>query len=369
MIMNSEAKIRYNRHLILDGVGLAGQERLMAARVLVIGAGGLGCPILSYLTAAGVGRIGIVDFDEVDKSNLQRQVLFRTEDIGKNKASAASKHLQALNPLVTFDAIEERLSNQNALDLFEQYDIIIDGTDNFSTRYLINDAAVITGRPLVYGSIYKFQGQVSVFNYKQGPSYRCLFPEPPKPGQIKNCSEIGVIGVLPGIIGTQQANEAIKLILGIGEPLSGKLLIYDALNASSTVLKVDRNEATIKKVIDQKADFLTFDYDRFCGMNTKIESDQIDPQDFSDLLNDGDHLIVDVRELWEVPELIGDNVLQLPIDELKAKIETLQTVKKIVLVCQSGVRSKQIKEYLETTYKMNNLFELAGGINALKDLT
>ena len=365
--MKKEANIRYNRHLILPEIGPEGQEKLMNARVLVIGAGGLGCPILSYLTAAGVGRIGIIDFDRVDISNLQRQVLFRTKDVGKLKATCAAIHLEKLNPLVQLDVYTERLTTKNALNLFEKYDLVIDGTDNFSTRYLVNDAAVLTDKPLVYGSIYKFQGQVSVFNYQNGPTYRCLFPTPPAPGEIPNCSEIGVIGVLPGIIGTQQANEAIKIILGIGEPLRGKLLIYDALNAHFTKVGFERNQSAVEEVLNRRDSFLSYDYDLFCGITKTLEKGQIDPATFQQSINQEGVLIVDLRESWEVPELNGENIRQLPMDTLEGHVEELESVDQVILVCQSGVRSAQMKTRLESNYQLKNLFELKGGVLALNE--
>ena len=266
-------KNRYSRHILLDKVGLEGQEKLKAAKVMVIGAGGLGCPVLQYLTAAGVGTIGIIDFDVVDETNLQRQILFTVNDIGINKAMAAENRLKQLNPHITFNVYPEKLSTQNALDLFSEYDIIVDGTDNFSTRYLVNDACVITEKPLVYGAIYKFEGQVTVFNYKGGPTYRCLFPEPPKAGSVPNCSEIGVIGVLPGLIGTKQANEVIKLILEIGEPLSGKLVTYDSLNNTTLTLNINRSEEQVQKVLNEKDNFKNIDYDLFCGVGNHVGSD------------------------------------------------------------------------------------------------
>jgi molybdopterin/thiamine biosynthesis adenylyltransferase len=260
-MLNQEENKRYNRHVILDQVGLEGQLKLKAAKVLVIGAGGLGCPVLQYLTAAGVGTIGIIDFDTIDLSNLQRQILFTKNDLGKNKAEVAAQRLKQLNDQVKFKAYPERLTTKNALELFSAYDLIIDGTDNFSTRYLVNDAAVLTNKPLVYGSIYKFEGQVAVFNYENGATYRCLFPVPPKAGTVKNCSEIGVIGVLPGIIGTQQANEAIKIIVGIGKPLSGQLLIYDALKASYLTVGIQRSEEEVQKTLALRPVL----WGRYCG--------------------------------------------------------------------------------------------------------
>ena len=281
-MLTEKEKYRYSRHLLLDKVGEDGQEKLKAAKVLVIGAGGLGCPILQYLTAAGVGTIGIIDFDTVDETNLQRQVLFTKDDIGKNKALIAASRLNQLNEFVNFNIHAEKLTNANALGLFVDYDIIVDGTDNFSTRYLVNDACVLADRPLVYGAIYKFEGQVSVFNYKGGPTYRCLFPEPPEAGVVPNCSEIGVIGVLPGLIGTQQANEVIKLILGIGEPLSGKLAVYDALQASQLVLDIARNEEEVEIV--KQLDFKNYDYDYFCGIKQEKDMNQISAQELKELI-------------------------------------------------------------------------------------
>lgn len=226
---------RYNRHIILSEIGQQGQDKISNAKVLVVGAGGLGCPILQYLTAAGIGTIGIIDFDVVDISNLQRQVLFGSSSLGQNKAEAAKQRLKDLNNTISIISYPKKLTYKNAITLFNQYDIIVDGTDNFETRYLVNDACIITNKPLVFGAIYKFEGQISVFNYKNGPSYRCLFPNPPN-GTVPNCSEIGVLGVLPAIIGSMQANEILKIILGIGNVLSGKLLCYNALTLQISTL-------------------------------------------------------------------------------------------------------------------------------------
>ena len=242
---------RYNRHIILSDVGQQGQDKLSDAKVLVVGAGGLGCPVLQYLTAAGIGTLGIIDFDIVEESNLQRQILFGTESLGTNKAIAAKKRLEDLNPTINIEAITERLTSKNALSLFKEYDLIVDGTDNFATRYLVNDTAILTNKPFVYGAIYKFEGQVSVFNYKDGPSYRCLFPIPPKEGSVANCSEVGVLGVLPGIIGTMMANEVIKIILEFDQVLSGKLLCYNSRTAESSTLKINKNQSEFDKVISQ----------------------------------------------------------------------------------------------------------------------
>jgi adenylyltransferase/sulfurtransferase len=235
MSLSKAEQQQYNRHLILDEIGELGQLKLKKAKVLVIGAGGLGCPILQYLSAAGVGTIGVVDDDTIEKSNLQRQVLYSHDDIGDFKAEVAANKLAGLNPYVNFEIYLQRLNKEIAVELFLKYDVIVDGSDNFPTRYLVNDAAILTNKPVVFGSIFKFEGQVSVFNYNNGPSYRCLYPNPPKSEDVPNCSEIGVLGVLPGIIGALQANEVLKLVLGIGEILSGKLLTYNALNMQQLI--------------------------------------------------------------------------------------------------------------------------------------
>ncbi|MBT8253048.1 MAG: HesA/MoeB/ThiF family protein, partial [Bacteroidia bacterium] len=240
---------RYNRHIVLPEIGKQGQNKISAARVLVIGAGGLGCPVLMYLAAAGVGTLGIIDFDVVEESNLQRQVLFGNSSLGLNKALMAKERLNDLNPTINIDAYPERLTSVNALDLFNNYDIVVDGSDNFGTRYLVNDASIITKTPLVYGAIYKFEGQLSVFNYDEGPSYRCLFSTPPKAGTVPNCDEIGVLGVLPGIIGTMQANEVLKIILQNEGVLSGRLLCYDSRSAKFYEIGVKRSDSLINKVL------------------------------------------------------------------------------------------------------------------------
>ena len=367
MELTDNEKNRYSRHISLDQVGLSGQEKLKEAKVIVIGAGGLGCPILQYLTAAGVGTIGIIDFDEVDETNLQRQILFTVNDIGKNKAIAAEQGLKQLNPNVNFNVYTDKLTTQNALSLFTDYDIVVDGTDNFSTRYLINDASLITNKPLVYGAIYKFEGQVTVFNYKKGPSYRCLFPEPPKAGSVPNCSEVGVIGILPGLIGTQQANEVLKLILEIGTLLSGKLLTYNALDNSSLTLNVNRSENEIQKVKSAAYNFETMDYDFFCGI-VKNEP----PSDISidDLIKwyaaSKDFQVIDVRADWEQPRLNKENVLCVPLDKLYNGVSGISKTKDVVVICQQGVRSRFAIEMLEKDYNFTNLINLTEGITNWK---
>ncbi|MEO9571674.1 MAG: HesA/MoeB/ThiF family protein [Polaribacter sp.] len=328
MKLTLEEKKQYNRHLILDEIGEKGQLKLKQAKVLVIGAGGLGCPVLQYLTAAGVGKIGIIDDDVVDQSNLQRQILYTIDDIGKSKAVSTANRLSKLNPFIKFDIYQEKLTKENAVTLFKQYDIIVDGSDNFSTRYLTNDASVLTETPLVYGAIFKFEGQVSVFNYKKSASYRCLYPTPPKPGDSPNCSEIGVLGVLPGIIGSLQANEVIKLICEIGDVLTNKLLIYDTLNMRQFILKYEKNNAI---VIDKLED----DYDFFCGIKTKNE--EITLVELENNLEK--YNLLDVREEWEREDYhIGGQ--HIPLDEIEDKFDEVDFSKPLVVYCASGKRSK-----------------------------
>lgn len=329
-----EEKKQYNRHLILDEIGADGQENLKASKVLVIGAGGLGCPILQYLTAAGVGTIGIIDDDIVDQSNLQRQILYTHDDIGKPKASVATTRLSKLNPYIHFDVYVEKLSRKRAIEIFKKYDIIIDGSDNFPTRYLANDAAILANKPLVFGAIFKFEGQVSVFNYQGGPTYRCLYPTSPVPGEVPNCSDIGVLGVLPGIIGSLQANEVIKMICGIGDVLSGKLLTYDTLSHKQLILKFDKTEnAIISKLEDS--------YEDFCGIVriTDISLEHIKKQPES-------YQLLDVREDWEREEFhIGGQ--HIPLAELPYRFQEINTSKEIVVYCKTGERSKTAVALLE----------------------
>ena len=358
-MLNLEEKKRYNRHILLSAVGESGQEKLKKASVLVIGAGGLGCPILQYLTAAGVGTIGIIDFDVVEESNLQRQILFTTQDIGKNKALVASERLKNLNPFVKFDSYQEKLSVLNALDLFKNYDIIVDGTDNFSTRYLVNDAAILTNKPFVSGSIFKFEGQISVFNYKNGPSYRCLFPVLPTKESIPNCSEVGVIGILAGIIGTQQANEVIKIILEIGEVLSGKLLVYNALKVSYSQFYIQKNEQEILRVKNNKSNFETLTYETACST---LFSNEINVEELKNMLaSTNDIQLIDVREEHELPKLPYTNVWNIPMNSLLHQTDKISKTKTVVVFCQHGIRSKYAIELLEEE-GFTNLINLKGGI-------
>lgn len=340
-----EEKKQYNRHLILDEIGTDGQEKLKASKVLVIGAGGLGCPILQYLSAAGVGTIGVIDDDTVDQSNLQRQILYTHNDIGKPKASVAAIKLSKLNPYIHFDVYVEKLSRKCAIDIFKKYDIIIDGSDNFPTRYLANDAAILTNKPLVFGAIFKFEGQVSVFNYQDGPTYRCLYPTPPTPGEVPNCSDIGVLGVLPGIIGSLQANEVIKMICGIGDVLSGKLLTYDTLSHRQLILKFDKTEnATITKLEDS--------YKDFCGITsvTDISLEHIKKQPES-------YQLLDVREGWEREEFhVGGQ--HIPLVELPYRYREINTSKEIVVYCKTGERSKTAIALLEKLLPQERVLRL-----------
>ncbi|HVD97612.1 MAG TPA: molybdopterin-synthase adenylyltransferase MoeB [Cytophagaceae bacterium] len=353
--MNPEELKRYNRHLILPEIGIEGQEKLKAASVLVIGAGGLGCPVLLYLAAAGVGKIGIVDFDVVDESNLQRQVLYTTEDIGLSKATQAAKRVRQLNPLIQVEIFPVKLIRENVLEIFSNYEIIVDGSDNFATRYLVNDACVILGKPLVFGSIFKFEGQISVFNYQGGPTYRCLYPEPPKEGEVPNCSEIGVIGVLPGIAGTLQANEVIKLITGAGEVLSGRLLIFDALSMSFHTIsfKLDPENKNIKELID---------YELFCGVSSSLAK-EISPEKLKQKIQSEEKFqLIDVRNEDEFERFNIDGKL-IPLSELEEHIQEIDKNVEVILICQSGKRSAKAAEIL-IGKGYTRVLSLGGGLNA-----
>lgn len=341
---------RYNRHIILSEIGQIGQDKLTHAKVLVIGAGGLGCPVLQYLAAAGIGTLGIIDFDVVEKSNLQRQVLFGTSSLGKNKAEAAKQRLEDLNSDIIIIAYAEKLTFQNALDLFNQYDIIVDGSDNFETRYLVNDACIITNKPLVFGAIYKFEGQVSVFNYQNGPSYRCLFPNPPQKDSVPNCSDIGVLGVLPGIIGSMQANEVLKIVLDIGNVLSRKLLCFNALTNHTSILKIKKSEETFNTVIKNKVDF----HKKPLNLNCEVEINQVSIKDIIDKEN---IQFIDVRETHETPKIKNFNVVEIPLGELKHHLNKIDSEKQIAIFCQSGIRSKKAVSMLNNL-NIQNCFSI-----------
>jgi adenylyltransferase/sulfurtransferase len=348
---------RYNRHIILDEIGQEGQDKIAAAKVLIIGAGGLGCPVLQYLAAAGIGHLGIVDFDLVEESNLQRQILFGTTSLGTNKAIAAKIRLEDLNPTITITAYPKKLNAKNALTLFKQYDIIVDGSDNFATRYLISDAAIITNKPVVYGAIYKFEGQVSVFNYDSGPSYRCLFANPPKEGQVANCSDVGVLGVLPGIIGSMQANEVLKIVLQLGEVLSGKLFCYNAKTTSNYTLKVFKSHQEITQVLTRKSSFHEFDYEAFC----QLGAPEITAKEALAIKN---VQFIDVREVDEQPFILLENCLHIPLGNLAQNIGSIDSAKSNVLVCQTGIRSRNGVSILNQ-FNLENCYSLTGGASAL----
>jgi len=368
--LSNDEILRYSRHLIMPEVGMEGQQKLKAARVLCIGAGGLGSPLALYLTAAGVGTLGIVDFDVVDYTNLQRQIIHSTADVGRKKLDSAAEKLKAINPFVEIRKYDTRLSSDNALEIFRDFDIIADGTDNFPTRYLVNDACVITGKPNVYGSIFRFEGQASVFATKDGPCYRCLYPEPPPPGLVPSCAEGGVLGILPGLVGVMQATEVIKLILGAGEPLIGRLLLIDALGMKFRELKLRKNpdcpvcgtHPTITKLID---------YNEFCGIRgeeTAVETGvpEIQVEELKRRLDAGDDLFVlDVREPHEY-QICNINGHLIPLGDLPKRVHELDTSREIVAHCRSGVRSAKAVTFLQQA-GFKKVTNLAGGILAWAD--
>jgi sulfur-carrier protein adenylyltransferase/sulfurtransferase len=376
MNLNQDQIKRYTRHILLPEVGVTGQKKLLEARVLVVGAGGLGCPISLYLAAAGVGTIGLVDFDTVDASNLQRQVLFTTEDVGKPKVEVAAKRLKALNPDVTVKTYQVALKSDNIMDILKDYDMIIDGTDNFPTRYLTNDAASLQGKPNIYGSIFRFDGQVTVFKTPEGPCYRCLYPEPPPPGEVPSCAEGGVMGAMVGTIGAIQATEAIKLITGAGKPAIGKFLIYNSLDMKFRELKLHKDPScplcgknpTVKSLID---------YEQFCGM--KVEQtqtqqvatgkDEITALELKVKMDEKqDFFLLDVREPneYEIANIKGATLL--PLSQLPNRFQELEKYKgrEIVVHCKSGVRSMKAINFLKQQ-GYTNLVNVAGGILGWSD--
>jgi sulfur-carrier protein adenylyltransferase/sulfurtransferase len=355
---------RYSRHLIMPEVGLEGQAKLKSASVLIVGAGGLGTPSATYLAAAGVGRIGIVDFDVIEKSNLHRQVLYSEQDVGKSKAEVARKRLLEINPNVSVEVHKVRLDSSNALEIFRAYDLILDGTDNFPTRYLVNDACVLLGKPNVYASIFRFEGQASVFYAREGPCYRCLYPEPPPPGLVPSCAEGGVLGVLPGIMGSIQAAETIDLILGKGRPLIGRLMLFDALDMTFKELKLRKNpecsvcgpNPTVKQLID---------YEAFCGVEEQLTPElEVTPQQLSDLMARGRSVVVvDVREPWEYEINHIEGAKLIPLDELPKRVNELSTADDVVVNCLSGQRSAQATRFL-SSMGFKKAKNLKGGIRA-----
>lgn len=357
---------RYSRHLIMPEVGLEGQRKLKTASVLLIGAGGLGSPVVLYLAAAGVGRLGIVDFDVVDESNLQRQVVHSNEVLHKSKAESARHRALAINPRIKVDTFETQLTSENALKILQDYDVIIDGTDNFPTRYLVNDASVLLRKPYVYGSIFRFEGQVTVFSTSQGPCYRCLYPEPPPPGLVPSCAEGGVLGVLPGIIGTIQATEALKLILGIGDVLAGRLLLLDALKMQFRELTV-RKDPRCPVCGDRPTITSLIDYDDFCGISKHpeqlIDQYEISVKDLKRRIDHGeDFELLDVREPYE-RELASIGGKFIPLSQLPGKVSELDSSREIVVYCHSGFRSGRAVELLREM-GFTKVRNLVGGIDA-----
>jgi sulfur-carrier protein adenylyltransferase/sulfurtransferase len=369
--LSKEEVLRYSRHLIMPEVGMEGQLKLKAAKVLCIGTGGLGAPLGLYLAAAGVGRLGLVDFDSVDLTNLQRQILFSTTDVGRPKIEAAADRLRTMNPDIQIDTFETQLTSANALDIMKDYDIIVDGTDNFPTRYLVNDACILLGKPNVYGSIFRFEGQATVFGYPGGPCYRCLYPEPPPPGLVPSCAEGGVLGVLPGIVGSIQAAETLKLIIGKGEPLVGRLLLFDALAMRFRELKLRKNpecpvcgeHPTVTKLID---------YAEFCGIRGEEAAapqttvPEISARELKSRLDRGDDLfILDVREPHEYQICnLGGHLI--PLGDLSRRVSELDSSREIVAHCRSGKRSAEAVEFLRKA-GFRKVLSLKGGILAWSD--
>lgn len=387
---------RYARHVIMPEVGIDGQKKLKAAKVLLIGTGGLGSPTALYLAAAGIGRIGLVDYDIVDQSNLQRQVIHGIETVGELKVASAAKRMKDLNPDIQVDLHNVPLTSDNAIELFEPYDIIVDGTDNFPTRYLVNDACVKLGKPNVYGSIFRFEGQLSVFYAEEGPCYRCMFPEPPPAGLVPNCAEGGVLGILPGTIGTMQATEAIKLILGIGNPMVGRMMLYDALDMEFNTIKVRKDpNCPVCSIHADEVELI--DYEMFCGMPAHDNSDfsteetigyedvlQVSVTDLKAKIDSGEDIVVlDVREPheWEIAAL--DGTVRIPKGDIQAAKNALKASRKLeeetVLAqiprdkplyvhCRSGKRSADSILFLqEVGYDINNMYNVSGGILAWAD--
>jgi sulfur-carrier protein adenylyltransferase/sulfurtransferase len=366
-VLSNDEILRYSRHLIMPEVGMQGQQKLKAAKVLCIGAGGLGSPLSLYLTAAGVGTLGIVDFDVVDYTNLQRQIIHTTDDVGRKKLDSAAEKLKAINPFLNLQTFETKLTSANALDLFREFDIVADGTDNFPTRYLVNDACVLTGKPNVYGSIFRFEGQASVFATEDGPCYRCLYPEPPPPGLVPSCAEGGVLGILPGLVGVIQATETIKLILGAGESLAGRLLLVDSLSMKFRELKLRKNpdcpvcgkNPTITKLID---------YEEFCGIRGQEEPagndiPSISVEELKQKMDaKADIFILDVREPHEY-QICNLKGYLIPVGDLPKRVNELDSSREIIAHCKMGGRSAKAVNFLRRS-GFKKVYNLTGGITA-----
>jgi molybdopterin/thiamine biosynthesis adenylyltransferase/rhodanese-related sulfurtransferase len=366
-MLTQEEVSRYSRHLIMPEVGVEGQEKLKAAKVLLIGTGGLGAPVAMYLAAAGVGTIGLVDFDVVDVSNLQRQVIHGTKDIGKKKIDSAEETMRDINPLIQIIKHEVALTSANALEILKDYDIIADGTDNFPTRFLINDACVMLGKPNVYASIFRFEGQATIFAAEGGPCYRCLYPEPPPPGLVPSCAEGGVLGILPGVVGLLQATEVVKLILGAGEPLIGRLMLYDALAMKFRELKLRKNPECICATGDVKL----IDYEQFCGIPKQPEappmSAEISPKEVKALIDaKEDFVLIDVREVHEFQIGRIPTSTLIPLGDLPKKVAELDPNANYVLHCKMGGRSAKGCDVLRQA-GFKNVRNMTGGILAWSD--
>jgi adenylyltransferase/sulfurtransferase len=371
LVLGNEEIMRYSRHLILPEVAMTGQKKLKAAGILLIGAGGLGSPLAMYLAAAGVGRLGLVDFDVVEASNLQRQVIHSTPNVGRSKLESAKEYILGINPNVQVDAYETRFTSENAFEIAENYDIIIDGTDNFPTRYLVNDVSVLLGKPNVYGSIFRFEGQASVFWAEKGPCYRCLYPEPPPPGLVPSCAEGGVLGVLPGIIGCIQANEAIKLILGKGEPLIGRLLLFDALGMRFREMKLRKDPNCPVCGVNRTIHAL-IDYEQFCGIpgidedSKTIDTFNIAARELAKQLERDQIFLLDVREPEEYQICSIPGATLIPLKQLPERLAEIDGSSKIVAYCRTGRRSAQAVELLHKA-GYTSAKNLAGGIHAWAD--
>jgi adenylyltransferase/sulfurtransferase len=371
--LSNDEILRYSRHLIMPEVGMEGQLKLKNAKILLVGTGGLGAPLGLYLAAAGIGRIGLVDFDVVDFTNLQRQVIHGTKDVGRKKLDSAAESMSDINPFVQIDKHEVALTSENALDIIREYDYVVDGTDNFPTRYLVNDACVLLKKPNVYGSIFRFEGQATVFAYEGGPCYRCLYPEPPPPGLVPSCAEGGVLGILPGLIGIVQATETVKLILGTGEPLVGRLVLYDALGMRFRELKLRRNpecpvcgdSPTIRELID---------YHQFCGVPQQqaapvpgAAEGEIDPVEVKARIDRGDSFVlIDVREPHEYQICNIPYAKLIPLGEVPKRVNELNSADEIVVHCKSGMRSAKAADFLRQA-GFKKVKNMKGGILAWSD--
>ena len=367
--LSNEEILRYSRHLILPEVGMEGQRKLKGAKVAMIGTGGLGAPLGLYLAAAGIGKIGIVDFDVVDVTNLQRQVIHGAKDVGRPKIDSAADRMKDINPHLEIEKYETALSSENALEILKDYDVVVDGTDNFPTRYLVNDACVLLGKPNAYGSIFRFEGQATVFHHNGGPCYRCLYPEPPPPGLVPSCAEGGVLGILPAVVGSIQATETVKLILGKGETLSGRLMLYDALNMKFRELRLRRNpecpvcgdNPTVTELID---------YQQFCGIPQQAAAEaeqagkmpEIAPKDLKAKLDAGeDVFVLDVRQPHEYDIAKIEGTTLIPLDQLAQRVDELESTADIFIHCKSGVRSAKAQKLLKDM-GFSRVTNVAGGI-------